>query len=212
VSRTDENAGNERPPLLLRALTLSYLSIGWGITSGTLNIVAGLRAGSLGVLGLGLNVLADVVGSVGLVWRFRVEQSNPALAQRAERRASNIVVTTLSIVALSLASVAIDELVTGSIPRNSNFALIMAGLATVVLLPLGLTKRRVGATLDSHALIGDGTLSVIGAVLGVVAMLGLLANVAFHWWWADRVAALGVAVVALYEARNVYRERPVVST
>ena len=70
---------------------LSVVSVIWGLGVGVLSITVGLLAGSLGVVGLGLDVLADVAGSAGLVWRFRQERSDPTSADRAEARASAVV-------------------------------------------------------------------------------------------------------------------------
>jgi hypothetical protein len=72
----------ERQRLVARALTLEYLSISWGVASATWSMTAGLLGGSLGVLGLGLDVAADIAGSIGLVWRFRVEQRDPGSADK----------------------------------------------------------------------------------------------------------------------------------
>src|SRR5580704_11717219 len=102
-----------RRPLLKRALALSYFSVAWGVIAGASAITAGLLAGSLGVLGLGLNVLADVAGSIGLVWRFGVERRAPARGHRAEARASVVVATGLSVVAVTLTVAAINGLVSG---------------------------------------------------------------------------------------------------
>ena len=75
----------ERARLVTRALQLSYFSVAWGVVAGTLAIVAGLLAGSLGVLGVGLDTAADVAGSVGLVWRFGVERRDPEAGHRLPR-------------------------------------------------------------------------------------------------------------------------------
>ena len=197
-----------RHRLLARALALSYFSVAWGLVAGAWTITAGLLAGSLGVLGLGLNVLADVAGSIGLVWRFGVERRDPARGLRAEARASMVVAGALSLVAITLTIAAINDLVAGSAPEHSVQAMISAGVSAIVLAPLGLSKRRVGTALHSHALKGDGTLSAMGAALGVLALLGLLADHFFAWWWADRVAALAVAAVAAAESIRVVRMRP----
>ena len=197
-----------RPQLLARALRLSYLSVAWGLIAGAWSVTAGLLAGSLGVLGLGLNVLADVAGSVGLIWRFGVERWDPKRGMQAEARASFIVAAALGLVAVALTVAAIRDLLSHSVPENSPLAMVAAGVSAVVLVPLSWAKRRTGRQLGSHALMGDGTLSGIGAALGVVALLGLLADELFGWWWADRVAALCVAVVASAEAFRVARSRP----
>jgi divalent metal cation (Fe/Co/Zn/Cd) transporter len=205
VSSEDLSA---RSSVVSRALTLEYLSIGWGLVSAAWSVTAGLFAGSLGVLGLGLNVAADVIGSTALVWRFRVERSDPDAAHRAEARASLVVAVGLVVVAAFLASESVRALVVGSTPGESISAMVSAGAAAVVLAPLGTAKHRVGSALGSHALKGDGTLSVIGAGLGVLALLGLVFDRLLGWWWADRVAALGAAVLATAEAARVLRNRP----
>ena len=202
--------GDDRPrrELLARALTLSYVSVVWGFAAGAFSVTAGLLAGSLGVLGLGLNTLADVAGSIGLVWRFGVERRHPARGHGAEARASVVVATGLSVVAVTLTVAAINGLVSGSGPQNSVLAMVSAGVSAVVLAPLGVAKYRTGTALNSHALKGDGTLSAMGAALGILALLALLADRYLGWWWADRVAALVVAAIAGAEAVRVLRMRP----
>jgi len=197
-----------RRRLVERALALSYLSVAWGLIAGAWAVTTGLLAGSLGVLGLGLNVLADVAGSIGLVWRFGVERRDPTRGLRAEARASVIVAGALSIVAISLVVAAIYDLATHSMPGHSTEAMISAGVSALVLAPLGWAKYRTGRLLHSHALMGDGTLSGLGAALGLLALGGLLADQVFGWWWADRVAALAVAAVAAGEAVRVLRTTP----
>jgi divalent metal cation (Fe/Co/Zn/Cd) transporter len=179
----DDEVDPIRRPLLARGLALSYFSVAWGLVAGAWAVTAGLLAGSLGVLGLGLNVLADVAGSIGLVWRFGVERRDPMRGLRAEARASIVVASALGLVAVTLTIVAINEFLSRSMPEHSVQAMISAGVSAVVLAPLGWAKHQTGRSLHSHALIGDGTLSVIGAALGVLALLGLLTDRLFGWWW-----------------------------
>ena len=208
-ANTDETTGDSvRQGLLARALLLSKISVTWGLTAGAWGVTAGLLAGSLGVLGLGLNVLADVAGSVILLWRFRVERREPDLGHRAEARASVVVAAALTAVSITLIVAAADALAAGSAPEKSVMAMIVAGISAVILAPLGLAKYRTGVALHSHALKGDGTLSGVGAVLGGVALLGLLADQVLGWWWADRCAAIWVAGIAGAEAVRVLRMRP----
>jgi divalent metal cation (Fe/Co/Zn/Cd) transporter len=114
----------------------------------------------------------------------------------------------LAVVAIFLGTEAIRALATESAPGRSISAIVSAGAAAVVLTPLGLAKYRVGIALRSAALKGDGTLSAISAALGVVALAGLLAQMLFGWWWADRFAALVAAFVAAGEAARVFLQRP----
>jgi divalent metal cation (Fe/Co/Zn/Cd) transporter len=199
---------DDRQALVHKALLLSYFSVAFGLIAGAVSITAGLLAGSLGVLGLGLNVLADVAGSIGLIWRFRVEKQDPERTHRAEARASAVVAGALIIVAVTLSVDAITQLASGTAAQKSVLAMISAGISALVLAPLGVAKHRVGTALGSHALKGDGTLSGIGAALGVTALLGLLAEQLLGWWWADRCAALLIACVAGAEAVRVLTRRP----
>jgi divalent metal cation (Fe/Co/Zn/Cd) transporter len=200
-----EDLGRSR--LLGSALRLSFISVAWGVVSGGASVAIGLIDGSLAVLGLGLNVLADVAGSAVLVWRFRAELHHAAHAAEVEARAATVVAAALTIVSLVLTEEAIRALATSSEPTSSARAIIAAGLAIMVLTPLAVAKRRVAAQLGSPSLRADATLSGIGAGVAVLALTGLALDGAFGWWWADRVAALVVAAIAAAEAVRVARAR-----
>lgn len=197
-----------RAGLVVWAVRLEWFSVLWGLASASWSVTAGLLAGSLGVLGLGLNVIADVAGSASLVWRFKVEQSDPDRAARAEARAVVVVAAGLTLVAVFLGVDSIRALLSGSGPGRSTSALVSAGTAVVVSAPLGAAKYRIGRRIASSALRGDGTLSCLSAGLGIVALLGLLLDRLAGWWWADRAAALAAATFAATEAVRVLHDRP----
>ena len=184
----------------MAALWLSAFSVAWGAVSGGVAVAVGVHDGSLGVLGLGLNVLADLVGSAVLIWRFRGELRHADHLDRLEARAAGVVSAALGTVSVVLAAGAIHALAVGSQPGSSTLGLVTAGLGLVVLSPLAYAKHRVGAELRSRALRGDGTLSAIGAAVALLALTGLALDQLFGWWWADRVAALIVAAIAAVEA------------
>ena len=186
--------------MLVAALWLTGISIAWGVVAGGVSVAVGLRDGSLGVLGLGLNVLADVTGSAVLVWRFRAELRHKGHAHIVEERAAMVVAAALGTVSVVLVVSTIHALAVGSRPGSSALAVVTAGLAFVVLTPLAYAKRRIAAKLGSAALRGDGALSGIGAAVAVLALTGLALDESFGWWWADRVAALFVAGIAAAEA------------
>jgi divalent metal cation (Fe/Co/Zn/Cd) transporter len=195
----------DRPLLLATALRLSFASVVAGVIIGSLSVGVGLADHSLGVLGTGLGVLADVAGSVALIWRFRAERSQPHHAGHFEARAAVLVAAALGLIGVVLVVESVRALVAGTHPGSSSLSLVAAGLALVVLPPLAFLKRRTAAALGSHALRGDSTLSAIGAATALLALIGLLLFRAFGWWWADRVVALLVAGVAAAECRSVSR-------
>jgi divalent metal cation (Fe/Co/Zn/Cd) transporter len=192
-----------REALLQHALRLSWASIGFGLVAGSISVGSGIAEHSLGVLAAGLSVLADVTGSVVLVWRFRTERSDPARAERVEELAANVVATALGVIAVALAFESISALIAGSHPGSSALTVIIACVSAVVLMPLAYLKRQTATRLESHALRGDSTLSAIGATTAALALVGLVLFDAFGWWWADRTVALAIAVVAVFEARTL---------
>jgi divalent metal cation (Fe/Co/Zn/Cd) transporter len=192
-----------REHFLTRALKLSWLSVCFGIVSGAVSIVAGISAHSIGVLASGLSVLADVGGSIVLIWRFRIERVDPHRGELVERRAAYAVAATLVIIGIVLAFDSIRSLIDASHPDSSLLAILTSGISMFVLFPLALAKRRTAIALNSHALKGDSSLSAIGASTALLALVGLILFKAFGWWWADRVVALLIAVVAAVQARAV---------
>ncbi len=192
-----------RAQLLERALRLSWISIVFGLVSGAVSVGSGIVEHSLGVLAAGLSVLADVTGSVVLVWRFRTERSDPARAQHVEEFAARAVAAALGIIAVALLFESVNALVAGSHPGSSPLTVATAAVAIVVLMPLAYLKRATAGQLSSHALKGDSTLSAIGAGTALLALIGLLLFHAFGWWWADRVVALLIAAAAALEARTL---------
>jgi divalent metal cation (Fe/Co/Zn/Cd) transporter len=195
--------GQGRPALLERALRLSWISICFGLVAGAVSVGSGIAEHSLGVLAAGLSVLADVTGSVVLIWRFRTERSDPERAAHVEDLAALAVATALGIIAIALAFEAIHALIAASHPGSSAITVISAGVSIVVLMPLAYLKRETATRLGSHALKGDSTLSAIGASTAVLALLGLALNDLFGWWWSDRAVALVIAAVAVLEARTL---------
>jgi divalent metal cation (Fe/Co/Zn/Cd) transporter len=172
--------------------------------AGSVSVTVGILDGSLGVVGLGLNVLADVIGSAFLVWRFRGELRHTAAHGAAmEERAAHAVAAALATVSLVLAVSAVGALASGSHPGHSTIGVVTSALSVFVLTALAYGKRRVAAGLGSRALRGDGSLSGIGAVVAMLALAGLALDAAFDWWWADRIAALVVAAIAALEAVRV---------
>ena len=197
---------HDRIELLSRALYLSLASVCAGALIGALSVAIGVVERSVGVLGSGLALLADLAGSVVLAWRFHAERHHPVHAERAERRAAAVIVAALALVSAVVAAEAIRALLQHDAPEGSWLSLLAAGIALTVLPPLALAKRRTAAHLGSHALRGDSSITAIGAATGLIALIGLALFHAFGWWWADRVAALIVATIAAIEAYNVLSE------
>ena len=106
----------------------------------------------------------------------------------------------LAVVAVVLVVDSVPALIRGSHPSASAIPLAAAAVSLVVLTPLAVAKRRLGRRMNSKALLGDGTLSGIGAATSFLALAALALYQLLGWWWADRITALIVAAVAAAEA------------
>jgi divalent metal cation (Fe/Co/Zn/Cd) transporter len=193
-----------RPQHVAAALKLVALSVTFGLLSGAVSITTGLQDHSLGVLAVGLDVLADVTGSAILIWRFRAESSNAVQSDTAEVRAAAVVAIALAIVSIALVIEAATALASRSRPGSSGITLTVAAVSLVILTPLAIAKRRLGRRMNSAALQGDGALSGIGAATSLMALIALGLYHALGWWWADRAAAIVVALIAAAEAWHTW--------
>ena len=180
----------------------------FGIGSGAVSVITGLRANSLDVSAAGVGVLADMTGSAVLVWRFGTEQRHPSHSGAAEARAALVVALALALATIMITIEAIIALATGSRPGTSATTVIAAAISLAVLTPLACAKHQVGRRMASRALQGDGTLSGIGAATSLLALTALTIYHTLGWWWPDRAAALIVAAIAAAEARHTMPHRP----
>ncbi len=202
-------AGQARLKQVTAALRLVTVSVIFGLLSGAVSVISGLRDHSLGVFAIGLGVLADVTGSAVLIWRFRAEQRQPVQSGTAETRAAVIVSIALAVVSIVLIIESAVALATRSRPGTSIVTLVAAAVSLVVLTPLAHAKYRLGHRMSSLALQGDGVLSGIGAATSLFALAALVLYHVLGWWWADRIAALVMAAVAATQAwRTAPRRNP----
>ena len=150
-------------------------------------------------------MLADVTGSVVLVWRFRTERSDSASRSSGSRTwPRSPSPARLGVIAVALLFESISALIAGSHPGSQraygDHRRRVDRRADAARLP---QAPRRAARLGSHALKGDSTLSAIGASTALLALLGLVLYDPFGWWWADRAVALAIAGVAVLEARTL---------
>jgi divalent metal cation (Fe/Co/Zn/Cd) transporter len=190
---------------LRRTLRLVAFSVAFGLASGAFSVTTGVQDHSLGVFAIGLGVLADVTGSAALTWRFRAEIRDPALARRRERQSAIVVGAALAVTAVGLTVESAVALAQQTHPAFSAVTVAAACVSLLVLTPLAIAKRRLGITIASNALRGDGALSAIGAATSALAIVALVMYQLLNWWWADRMTALIVAAVAATEAWRTVR-------
>jgi divalent metal cation (Fe/Co/Zn/Cd) transporter len=187
---TSRASGTERQAKLIAlGKRLQYFTIAWNSLEGMAAIAAGLLAGSISLVGFGLDSFIEVTSGIAALWRVASEPNSERRA-RAERIGLRIIGICFVVLALYVAIDSIAVLIRHEAPRQSNFGIGVA-IASLIAMPLlARAKRRVGAGLRSAAVTADARQTNFCVYLSAVLLLGLALNALFGWWWADPTAAL----------------------
>lgn len=188
-----------RPILLRRAILLSLVSVAWGAIGGAIALVLAYAAGSLSLLGFGVDALIDSIASIALIWRFSIEGREPERAAWVEHAAERIVGGVLVVAAVSLAVGAVRSLVAHAEVEATIGAVILLCASVIVLPPLAIAKQRVASRLVSGALRADALLTAAAAVLAGVSVVSILLATTAGIWWADAIGALVIAAILARE-------------
>ena len=187
-----------RLALVRRGLWLNYLTIGYNTIEAVVSLVAGLVAGSVALIGFGVDSAIEVTASVAAQWRLRSDRDS-GRRERVEWLTRRVIGG--SFLALS-AYVAVDSVITlwqREAPEPSVVGLGILVLSAFVMPVLARAKRRVAVALGSRALEAEATQTSICAYLSVIALAGVALNTFAGLWWADPVAALAMVPIIAKE-------------
>lgn len=194
----------DRASLQRRALRLEYATIAWNIGEAVLTVSLGIAAGSLALIGFGVDSVVEVFASSVVVWHLR---SDHAADQAGRTRlALRLTAVAFGVLALVLTVAAISDLTSGRRAGESLWGIAYLAVTAVVMFGLAILKRRAGEGLGSAPLLSEATMTFLDGSLAVATLTGLALNAAFGWWWADPTAALLVAAAAANEARENWEE------
>jgi divalent metal cation (Fe/Co/Zn/Cd) transporter len=192
----------ERASLVRRARLLAWGGIAWHALEFGVALGAGLAASSIALVGFGIDSAVEAAAGGVVVWRFGVGRSH---AEAAERRAQQLIALSFFLLAAYVAVEASRTLALAHEPDPSWVGIGLAGVTALTMPALAGAKRRVGRRLGSAATVSEGAQNMVCAYLSVALLLGLGANAAFGWWWADPLAAFVIAAVAVREGRASWR-------
>ena len=185
-----------------RARALSWLSLAWMGAEGVIAITAGILAGSIALIGFGIDSAIEGVASLVIVWRFT---GHRLLSHLAEERAQKLVAIQFFLLAPWVAFEAIRHLVGGAHPEISLVGMVLTATSLVGMPVLGVAKQRLAETLGSSATHGEGAQNLLCAYLAGAVFLGLVGNAVLGWWWLDPIAAIAIGGVALREGLETWR-------
>jgi divalent metal cation (Fe/Co/Zn/Cd) transporter len=186
---------------LRRGRRLEYFTLGWNMVEAGVAIGAGWLAGSIALVGFGVDSLIESFSGAILLWRL----ASPALGESRERLALRLVSFSFFLLAAYVCFEAIKSLLAAEPPRTSVPGIVLAAVSLIVMPVLARAKRKVAANLNSNALKADSRQTDICAYLSAILLGGLALNALFGWWWADPVAALIMAPIIAREGLEAWQ-------
>ena len=179
----------ERPEILRRGRKLEYFTIAWNALEGLVAVIAGAFAGSISLVGFGIDSFIEVASGSVLLWRMSVD-ADVERRERNERRALKIVGACFLALAAYITYESATDLWSKKAPEHSISGIVLACASLIVMPLLSRAKRRVGRALGSAAMHADAKQTEFCTYLSAILLAGLLLNTLFGLWWADPVAAL----------------------
>jgi divalent metal cation (Fe/Co/Zn/Cd) transporter len=188
--------------LARRVRLLSWLSLGAMSVEGVVALFAGIMAGSIALVGFGLDSAIEGFASVIIIWRFT---GSRVMSQRAEHRAQKLVAVQFFALAPYVAFESGRALAGGEHPSVSVLGMALAGWSLITMPLLGMAKQRIAEQIGSAATKGEGRQNVLCAYLAGALLIGLAGNAIAGAWWLDPVVGLLIAAVAVKEGAEAWR-------
>ncbi len=199
---------DRRPEALRRALGLEYFTVAWNVVEGVIAIAAAVIAGSVAILGFGIDSFVECASALVMIWRLRAERGqlfSGARIDAIEHRARKLIAGSLFLLAAYVTADAIQTLLTADRPDFSPVGVALLVLSAVVMIGLARAKARVARELGSEAMEADAFQTTACWWLSLAALVGVGANGLFGWWWADPLAALAIAGLVVREGTQAWR-------
>jgi divalent metal cation (Fe/Co/Zn/Cd) transporter len=178
-----------RQAIAERGKRLEYFTIAWNSLEGLVALIAGALAGSISLIGFGIDSFIEVTSGATLLWRMTVDAEERTREQN-ERRSLRIVGTCFVALSAYIGYESLADLISTKAPEHSIPGIILACVSLVVMPILSRAKKRVGRELSSEAMNADAKQTDFCVYLSAILLAGLLLNATLGWWWADPAAAL----------------------
>ena len=192
------NQTDVRAVAMRRGRNLEYLTIGWNSLEAVAAVTAGVLAGSVALVGFGIDSVIEVSSGAIILWRL-------FSGEHREKIALKLVGISLIALAAYVGFDAAKSLILRDTPEASYIGITIAALSLVVMPLLARAKRNVAAQLNSRAMMADSKQTDICAYLSAILLSGLLFNALFGWWWADPLAAVVMLPIIFKEGIEAMR-------
>jgi divalent metal cation (Fe/Co/Zn/Cd) transporter len=192
----------ERARLERRARMLAWGGNAWHFVEFAIAVGAGIVAGSVALIGFGIDSLIESLAAFVIVWLFTGGRGS---SERSERSAQRMIAASYFVLVAYIGVEASRDLLGGHHPQASWVGIGLAAFTAPTMPLLARAKRNVGRKLNSSATMSEAGQNMICAYLSVALLVGLLLNALAGWWWADPTAALVIAAVAANEGRSAWQ-------
>jgi divalent metal cation (Fe/Co/Zn/Cd) transporter len=194
----------DRAERVHKGLRLEYFSLIWNLLETFVGMAAGIAAGSVALIGFALDSVVESSSAAVLIWRLRSEGKGKWDVETIERRAVRLVAVAFWALAMYVGVKAVLDLIAQNRPEESLVGIVLALVSLIVMPVLAARKRAAARDLDSRAMHADASQTSLCTYISAVLLFGLAANALLGWWWADPVAALGIAGLAAKEGHELW--------
>ncbi len=189
-----------------RALLLSYFTVGYNVLEGVVSVFAGLLAGSIALIGFGLDSFVESLSGGVMVWRFRKHGAlSQVEEQEVEKKATRLVAYTFFILGAYVLYESAKGLYLQEIPSPSLLGIIIAIISAILMPIVFYWKYQTGKLLNSRSLIADSKETLACVFLSIALLIGLSLNYVFGLWQADPIIGLVIAAFLVREGYETLR-------
>jgi divalent metal cation (Fe/Co/Zn/Cd) transporter len=192
-----------RAVLAHRVRWLVAATITYNVIEAVVAITAGTVASSTALVSFGLDSVIEVSSAAAVAWQFAATDQHTR--QRRERVALRGIAMSFFALAAYVAVESARTLLGGTEAHHSTVGLVLAAVSLAVMPGLSYAQRRAGRQLGSATAVADSKQTLLCTYLSAVLLVGLALNTTLGWWWADPLAALAVAAVAVKEGIGAWR-------
>ncbi|MEU3642357.1 cation transporter [Lentzea sp. NPDC034063] len=175
-------------------------TITYNVVEAVIALAAGTVAGSTALIGFGLDSVIEVASATAVAWQFAGRDP-----EKRERTALKVIAVSFFALAAYVSVESVLSLLQGERAEHSTVGIVLAAVSLVIMPGLSYAQRRAGRELGSASAVADSKQTLLCTYLSAVLLVGLVVNSLFGWWWADPLAALVIAVVAVREGREAWR-------
>lgn len=186
-------------------LLLAGFTIAWNVVEAVIAVSAGIAAGSIALVSFGFDSMIEVGSAFVVVWQFRGELHGGYDEEREQRALRLIAVTFFVLAGYVLFESVRDLFFVDSEAEESVIGIVLAVLSLIIMPVLAVAKRRVATQLGSPTLRADAQETLLCTWLSAALLGGLVLNATLGWWWADPIAALVIAGLAVKEGIEAWQ-------